>query len=1478
MYFTTYEGSKEAARKLIEINQWGNNKFKKTRAMFYSAENVIGTYTDNPDTSEVTDMANMFHSAYKFNSPINFDTSNVTDMSHMFYHARSFNQPLNFNTSKVTDMQYMFSNAKKFNQSLNFDTRNVTKMNSMFYETDEFNGSISSFNTSNVTEMTYIFGYAKAFNQPVNHFNTSKITDMSGLFFEAKSFNQPVDRLDTSKVTNMSNMFYYARKFNHPVNTFDTRNVTEMRSMFAVALEFNQPITNFNTSKVTSFDDMFYNALKFNQSVNHFDTRNGKNFAAMFAFASSFNQSISNFDTSKAERLDRMFEGASSFNQPVSNLDTRNITSLENIFSDATIFNQPIDNFETSKVTNMSGMFKNAKAFNQSVNHLKTNLVTTMEAMFYGATSFDQPVDQWNTSNLVNVNSMFYEASSFNQPINFEFSKVDHAHSMFAYAKKFNQDISHLNYTFPSKATNPIYAFVSESGLSTKNYDKLLTAWSEKLPSFNGSFPREIRSNQLRYCKAEEARNKILQKNWRINSDYKDCREYNLPPQDINLNNDNINENVNPGTKIADITVQTSSEDLPNEGLHIIELCHVAEQDDSDKFEVKQYQTLHIKTSPNYEEKNEYHLCLKARDHYGATLEKNFTIRINDINEKPAVANQHFQVDENSPAGTLVGTVSATDPDQGQTHTFSIVGGNEQGIFEISNDGKITVKDGSKLNYESYFSATLTIRATDNGTPALSSEGQIIITTKNVDETPYFTSTPVTSASRREQYYYYFTAQDPENQTLTYTVTEKPDWLNQSDQQLSGTPGDTDVEKNFTVRIKASDGTFETEQTFTIHVNDRNLEPEIQSQEFTIDENSPNGTFIGQIIATDPNTGQTLIYTAFSGDTETFQVSSDGKLSVKNNAALDYERYEDHKIIFVVKVTDNGTPNLSSNNHITIQLRDVPEAPTANDEHLYAYENTENGRTVAKLDIANPGSEQNPKFTLLSGNDLGIFELTEDGVVKIKDNTKLDYESLTDRTIVLRARATNRAVSTLYTDFNIFIEIQDENEPPYFTSTPITSATKNILYSYQITAEDPDEWDDATIEVFEKPDWLTFDNSTNTLSGTPGEAEVRQSYHIVVHAGYRTDAYQEFDIHVNDENHAPNLTNQTFNIDENSINDTILGTISATEQDQGQTLAFTLLSGNDLGIFELNSKGTLKVKDNTKLNYEKITDHKIELRVKVIDNGTPALSAEAIITVNIRDINEVPILKTTPANTAKVQKLYSYKVEIEDEDAADTPIFTTLVKPDWLSLDQSANIFSGTPQNTDANTNAELKILISDGVNQFEKTFNIHVEPETGINPSPNPGTPGNEGGSQNQNENQNQGENQSQNEHNNQTNSYVNNSQINQTPQDTQRSNTSSENTSRKTNEKINNSSINDSSINKENSENHPNAHNNLIIKDENNTKNKDPEKAQEKASVKNKSSIEVIGKFIGDWWWIIIAIIGLFIAKYLRNEQTKQRRRRSK
>ena len=1442
------------AKKLLEINQWGNNKFKDTSSMFYGAENVIGTYIDSPDTSEVTTMENMFYGATKFNSPVNFDTRNVTNMKFMFYNTEKFNQPVNFNTENVTDMQYMFSGAKKFNQSLaSFNTSNVTNMESMFQGAADFNSSLASFNTDKVTNMSSMFYQAKSFNQPVNHFNTSKVTSMSGLFANAEAFNQPVDHFDTRNVTSMSGMFRDAKNFNQSVSNFDTRNVTNIFSMFYGASNFDQSVSNFSTEKTTNMQYMFSYATKFNHPVSSFNTKNVTDFLGMFAGASSFNQSVSNFNTEKAERINSMFADASSFDQP-------------------------IDNFNTSNVTNMSEMFKGAKSFNHPVKHFKTNLVTDMSKMFYDATTFNQSLDGWNTSNVVDVSEMFYGAVAFNQPINMDFSKVDRASGMFARAKSFNQDISHLNYTFPSKHNNPLYNFVSDSGLSTKNYDKLLVSWNQKLPDLSNSSIRKIGNYNMKYCRSEAARQELYEKHWQLEYDRKDCEEYNMPPQDILLDKDNIDENTNPGTQIANISVTNHPDDIQPDN-NTVDFCHIAGQDDSDKFEIKNNR-LYSKFSPNYEEKNEYHLCIKAKDLYDAKFEKQFTIKINDVNETPSVVENNYEVDENSPAGTFVGTVAATDPDQGQTHTFSIVGGNEQGVFEISNDGKITVKDGSKIDYETHFSAMLTIKVTDSGTPALSSDGNVIIRTKNVDEAPYFVSTPVTSVSRRERYHYYFDARDPEYQNVTYTVEEKPDWMEQNGQELSGTPSDADVEKDFTVRIKASDGTFEVEQTFTVHVNDRNLEPEIQSQEFTIDENSPNGTFIGQIVATDPNAGQTLTYSAVSGDTATFQVSSDGKLSVRNNAALDYERYEDHKIVLVVQVTDNGTPNLSANNHITIYLRDVPEAPLFNDDYATVYENSENDTIVKDFSITSPNPEQNPKFTLLSGNDLGIFELTEDGTLKIKDNSKLDYESMVKNntnTIVLRIRATNRAFSNLYTDFNLNIDVQDIDEPPYFTSTPPTSATKNILYQYKISVKDPDLWEEAEIGIDEKPDWLNYDESTNTLSGTPGNAEVGQIYHVSIRAGFRVSGYQEFDIRVYDENHAPTFTNQTFNIPENAENNTILGTITATDQDQGQNLAFSLLSGNELGIFELTNDGTLKVKDNAKLNYEKVANHKVVLRIKVTDNGAPALSNEATVTINLQDVNEAPILKTTPEATAKVNRAYTYQVVLEDEDATDTPVFTVLSKPDWLNLDRATNTFSGTPQAPDANANVELKMLISDGVNQFEKTFTIHVESDVIAppGPNPNPETPGNG----NQNQGQDPSQNPSQNPNQNENNPGQNNPDIPQSNPNSQ--NASSESTSNRQNNGTTNSNTTESNISENDtpstSPERPND------KDTKSSANKDSKmtasgKSQEKASKKHKNPLEHIGKFIADWWWVAVVILGLFIARYLRNEQAKQHRRRSR
>ena len=57
----------------------------------------------------------------------------------------------NWNTSNVTDMSNMFCNAKEFNEYIGgWDTSKVTNMNRMFYGADNFNKDIGGWDTSNV--------------------------------------------------------------------------------------------------------------------------------------------------------------------------------------------------------------------------------------------------------------------------------------------------------------------------------------------------------------------------------------------------------------------------------------------------------------------------------------------------------------------------------------------------------------------------------------------------------------------------------------------------------------------------------------------------------------------------------------------------------------------------------------------------------------------------------------------------------------------------------------------------------------------------------------------------------------------------------------------------------------------------------------------------------------------------------------------------------------------------------------------------------------------------------------------------------------------------------------------------------------------------------------------------------------------------------------------------------------------------------
>ena len=91
-------------------------------------------------------------------------------------------------------------------------------------------------------------------------------------------------------------------------------------------------------------------------------------------------------------------------------------------------------------------------------------------------------------------------------------------------------------------------------------------------------------------------------------------------------------------------------------------------------------------------------------------------------------------VAENQPAGALVGSLGAVDPDPGDTHAFTLVtgtGGSDNSSFSISGS---SLRTAAVLDHEATPTRSIRVRATDSGGQFV--EKQLTITVTDVDDPP----------------------------------------------------------------------------------------------------------------------------------------------------------------------------------------------------------------------------------------------------------------------------------------------------------------------------------------------------------------------------------------------------------------------------------------------------------------------------------------------------------------------------------------------------------------------------------------------------------------------------------------------------------------------------------------------------------------------------------------------------------------------
>ena len=289
-------------------------------------------------------------------------------------------------------------------------------------------------------------------------------------------------------------------------------------------------------------------------------------------------------------------------------------------------------------------------------------------------------------------------------------------------------------------------------------------------------------------------------------------------------------------------------------------------------------------------------ITVRATDTSGAFIESTFTVDVSPVDDAPtAVMLASISVPENldTSGGYNVGTLSSSDPDTGDTHTYSVVGGADGAKFLISAD--LLMLDDGVLDYEAQSSYEVTVRSTDSG--GLSVDNTFTIDVTDIDEAPSIgavadqlidedsTSAPIT-----------FTIFDPETAAGTLVVA-----ASSSDATLipngnlvleaaapaapsPSRPAADAYGAPVTITLSVSDGVNLTQQTFTVTVGPVADTPSVIDSTTAEDTQ----TVSGLVISGNAVDGSSVTHFKITGISGGTLYQSDGITAIANDTFITY--------------------------------------------------------------------------------------------------------------------------------------------------------------------------------------------------------------------------------------------------------------------------------------------------------------------------------------------------------------------------------------------------------------------------------------------------------------------------------------------------------------------------------------------------------------------------------------------------------------
>ena len=322
----------------------------------------------------------------------------------------------------------------------------------------------------------------------------------------------------------------------------------------------------------------------------------------------------------------------------------------------------------------------------------------------------------------------------------------------------------------------------------------------------------------------------------------------------------------------------------------------------------------------------------------------------NSPSEFPSSETGARRVDENTPAGRIIGTpIAATDADNDR-RTYSISGTDAAFFDVVASSGQLRTK--AALNHESRDSYSFTMSVTDGkdvhgyADTTIDATITVTVTVDDVDEPPVITG--VTTIADYDENssgdVAAYTAMDPEGDSnITWSLggTDRGDFtitngvLKFASAPDYERPDDSGGNNQYEVIVQAADSNNKRgELHVDVIVNDADEPPELTGPDAVNDfpENSNTSRQVGRYTASDPE-GATVTMSLSSGSAD-FTLASNGVLTF--GASPDYEEQRSYSVTVRAEAGSHTV-----NKTVTVNIQNVEEPGAVSLSTVQPQEGTE---------------------------------------------------------------------------------------------------------------------------------------------------------------------------------------------------------------------------------------------------------------------------------------------------------------------------------------------------------------------------------------------------------------------------------------------------------------------------------------------------------------------------------------------------------